>query len=64
MCFSLVVYFVQFLVIKTLTFLDKFYKRMLSINQTHFYKQINLNLATFQTNEGDLRRKELCFNRY
>ena len=29
-----------------------------------FYKQINLNLATFGTNEGDLRRKELCFNRY
>ena len=36
MCFSLAVYFVQFLVIKTLTFLDKFYKPMLSINHTHF----------------------------
>ena len=34
MCFSLAVYFVQFLVIKTLTFLDKFYKPMLSINET------------------------------
>ena len=35
------------------------------INQPDsFYKQIYLNLATFGTNEGDLRRKELCFNRY
>ena len=30
-----------------------------------FYKQINLSLGqTFGTNEGNLRRKELCFNRY
>ena len=34
MCFSLAVYFVQLLVIKTLTFLDQFYKPMLSINET------------------------------
>ena len=36
MCFSLGVYFVQFLVIKKRPFLYKFYKPMLSINQTHF----------------------------
>ena len=42
MCFSLGVYFVQPLVIKTLTFLDKFYKPMLSINQTHFTSKLIL----------------------
>ena len=42
MCFSLGVYFVQFLVIKTLTFLDQFYKPMLSINQTHFTNKLIL----------------------
>ena len=42
MCFSLGVYFVQFLVINTLTFLDKFYKFMLSINQTYFTNKLIL----------------------
>ena len=42
MCFSLGVYFVQLLVINTLTFLDKFYKPMLSINQTHFTSKLIL----------------------
>ena len=42
MCFSLGVYFVPFLVIKTLTFLDQFYKPMLSIYQTHFTNKLIL----------------------
>ena len=48
MRFSLAVYFVQFLVIKTLTFLDKFYKRMLSINQTHFTNKLILTWLHFR----------------